>query len=189
MISGSAFPPHHFDQRSWLWIGLIGTASILLSRAFACATPFAALATLSAFTLRRRQSVALIVSVWFMNQLIGFGWLHYPWAPSTFAWGMAIGVAALASLTVACEVARRTRTPLWISVPLTLTAAFAAYELILYASTTFLPAGPGAFASLVLLRIATINATALGLLLSAHFMARTVAGHRAQGTSRSLTSG
>jgi hypothetical protein len=169
MKSGSAFLPRRCDQRSWLWIGLIGIASILLSRAFACATPFAALATLSAFTLRRRQSVALIVSVWFANQVIGFGWPHYPRTPSTFAWGMAIGVAALASLMAACEVARRTRMSLWISVPLALTGAL-----------TFLPTGLGAFAPPVLFRIVIINVTALGLLLSAHFMARTIAGQRAQ---------
>jgi hypothetical protein len=62
--------------------------------------------------------------------------------------------------------------PLWVSMPLTLTAAFAAYELTLYASTSFLPAGPGAFASLVILRIFAINVTATGLLLAAYCVAR-----------------
>ena len=162
-------------QRRGCGIGLISIASILLSRAFACATPFAALATLSAFTLRGREAVALIAFVWLTNQLIGFGLLHYPWTLSTFAWGAAIGVAALAGLIAAGEVARRVVTPLWASIPLALTGAFAAYELVLFASTAFLPAGPGAFAFLILRRIFTINVTATGLLLTAHCMARLAA--------------
>jgi hypothetical protein len=175
MRSGLQFPSRESGPATWLWIGMIGIASILLSRAFACATPFAALATLSAFTLRDREAFALIAFVWIANQLVGFGLLHYPWTPSTFGWGAAIGIAAFASLLAAREVARQVVTPLWGLIPLALTAAFAAYELVLYVFTSFLPAGPGAFASLVLLRIFAINAVAIGLLLTAHCAARLAA--------------
>jgi len=176
MISRVPFSARDSGPTTWLWIALIGIASILLSRAFACATPFAALATLSAFTLRGREAVALVALVWLTNQVVGFGVLHYPWTLATFAWGAAIGVAALAGLIAAGEVVRRVVT-LWVSIPLALSAAFAAYELVLYASTAFLPAGPGAFAFLVLLRIFAVNAAAIGLLLAAHRVARLAVDH------------
>ena len=162
------FPSRPSGPATWLWIMLIGIASILLSRAFACAMPFAALATLSAFTLRGREAFALITFGWFSNQLVGFALLHYPWTPSTLAWGIAIGAAALAGLIAAREMARRMPLLLWVSIPLVLIAAFMAYELVLYASTSLLPAGPGAFAAPVVLRIFAINATAIGLLLAVH---------------------
>jgi hypothetical protein len=152
----------------WLWVGLIGIASIVLSRAFACATPFAALATLAAFTLRGREAVALVLFVWVANQVVGFGLLHYPWTVPTLAWGAAIGVAALGGLGASREVARLTKPASWVAWPVALVAAFAAYEFILFATTWLLSSGSGAFAAMVVLRIFTINAVALGLLLGVH---------------------
>ena len=65
MISVLQFPPRSSGSAPWLWIGLVGVASILLSRAFACAMPFAALATFAAFGYARaRQLFAL--AVWAM---------------------------------------------------------------------------------------------------------------------------
>jgi hypothetical protein len=52
---------------SWAWIGLIGGLSVLLSWRFACATPFAALATLAAFNLRRHEAVGLMLFTWAAN--------------------------------------------------------------------------------------------------------------------------
>jgi hypothetical protein len=154
-----------------LWIVLIGAASVALSRAFACATPFAALAMLAAFTLRGREASGLVLFVWLANQAIGFGLLHYPWTLSTVGWGVAIGVAALAGLIAASGVFRRGRLVTWVAVPLALVAAFSAYEAVLFAATWILPSASGVFASPVVLRIFAINAAAAFLLLGAHRLA------------------
>ena len=175
MIPGLQFPPRTSGPATWLWVGSIGVASILLSRAFACATPFAALATLAAFTLRGRQAMVLMLFVWLANQAVGFGLLGYPWTFSSFAWGLAIGIAALAGLLASRAIAPQPMRGRWIALPLTLVAAFAAYEAVLYATTWLLPAWPGAFAAPVVLRIFAINGVALGLLLAAQLLAHVTA--------------
>jgi hypothetical protein len=65
---------------------LIVLASIALSRAFACAMPFTALATMAAFTLRRQEALAMVLFAWVANQAVGFGLMHYPWTSSTVCW-------------------------------------------------------------------------------------------------------
>ena len=150
----------------WLWIGLVCIASIALSRVFACATPFAALATVAAFTLRRRDAVALVLSVWLANQLVGFGLMHYPLLASTFAWGAAIGAASLAALAAARGLTR-VRLPAAVALPAALLAAYAAYELVLLGTSLLLASGAGAFAPAVVARLFAINAVAFGALLCA----------------------
>jgi hypothetical protein len=171
MISALQFPPRSSGPTPWLWIGLIGVASILLSRAFACAMPFAALATFAAFTLSKRQALALVMFVWLADQLVGFGVLGYSWTFSHFAWGIAIGVAALACWIVAYGCARHLTFAHWVSLPLVLGAAYVTYELMLYATIWLLSAGPGAFTVSVILWIFAINGAALGLLIAAQRLA------------------
>ena len=142
---------------TWLWIALVGVASLALSRAFACATPFAALATLAAFTLAHRQAAALVLFVWLANQAIGFGLLHYPRDATTLAWGFAIGFASLAGLGAASAVAHGARRSPW-AAPLGLLAAFAAYELVLLGTSRLLSSGTGAFTAAIVLRLFAINA-------------------------------
>ena len=54
-----------------VWVVLVVTSGISLSTFFACATPFAALATLAALKLGRREAIAVIGLVWAANQTIG----------------------------------------------------------------------------------------------------------------------
>ena len=167
---------------TWLWIGLVALASLGLSRAFACATPLAALATFAAFTLRRTQGVALVLVVWIANQAIGFGLLHYPCTASTFGWGLAIGVASLAALAASEQVSRHGAS-LW-NAPLGLAVAFGAYELVLFATTWLLPSGRDAFAAGVVLRIFAIDAVSLGLLIAATRAAAALGHHPAAPRTR-----
>ncbi len=150
---------------AWMWIAFVALASLGLSRAVACAVPLAAVAALAALTLPRRKAAALVFLVWAANQAIGFGLLHYPRNGSTLGWGGAIGTAALASLGTAWAVDRRVRTARIVSFAAMLPAAFAAYEVVLWAATGLLPSGPGAFAPLVVLRLLAINAATFGLLI------------------------
>ena len=165
-----AFQNPRHGAATWLWIGLIGVASIALSRALACVTPFAALATLAAFTLPRREAAGVVLFVWLANQVVGFGLLHYPWTGSTIARGVAIGVAALGGLIAAWEVGR-SRLATWIPLPAALAAAFAAYEAVLLGASLVLLSGPGVFAATIMVRILAVNAAAAGILFGAHRVA------------------
>jgi hypothetical protein len=68
-----------------LWIALIVSSGVLLSPVFACATPFAALATVAALKLGRRDTVAVLGLVWLANQAIGYCYLGYPWTRDSAA--------------------------------------------------------------------------------------------------------
>ena len=72
-----------------LWTVLIVTSGICLSTFFACATPFAALATLAVLKLARRDAVVVVGLMWLANQAIGYGFLGYPWTWDSAAWGLA----------------------------------------------------------------------------------------------------
>jgi hypothetical protein len=76
-----------------IWIALIVASGICLSTIFACVTPFAALATLAALKLARRDSITVVGAVWLANQAAGYGFLGYQWNWDSAAWGIAIGVS------------------------------------------------------------------------------------------------
>ena len=105
MHDDPATPPVSASTRL-IWIALLTTASAVFSLALACATPFAALATLAARTLDRRDAVGLIGLAWIANQAVGFGLHGYPHTVSTYGWGVAIGAAALAALVAVMRMPR-----------------------------------------------------------------------------------
>jgi len=82
------------ESRRWLWTVLVIGASVLLSLGLTCATPFAALATLTALHMTRRDAVVVTVTAWLASQAVGFGLLGYPRDFSTYAWGVTLGVGA-----------------------------------------------------------------------------------------------
>lgn len=149
-----------------------------LSRVFACATPFAAVAATAACTLPRRHAAVLVALVWMTNQAIGFGMMGYPHTAATVGWGVAIGLAALAALGAAQAVRYRVEAGTMAAAAMTLPFAFAAYEAVLAAAASALPSGPGAFAVAVMVRILAINAVALGLLVATHRLAVVVTPSR-----------
>jgi len=133
---------------------LLTVSCALASFAFACATPFAALAVVAAAMLPARPALLVVTGAWLVNQIIGFGVLHYPIDGSTIAWGFVIGAAALLATAVASTVLRtlpQGRTPLMLAI--TLVVAYATYELALLAATPFL-GGEGAFTAAIVTRIA-----------------------------------
>jgi hypothetical protein len=156
-----------------VWMALIVTAGAGLSLVYACATPFAALATLAALKTDRRDTALVIGLVWLANQVIGYGYLHYPWTWSSVAWGAAIGVAAGMALLAAVALAPRRKGPFAIS--LSFVGAFTAYEFVLYLASFVLPSEDGAFALSVVRQIFVVNAVALVALVIVHWLA-TLAG-------------
>jgi hypothetical protein len=152
-----------------LWIVLIVTGGIFLSTFLACVTPFAALATLAALKLERRDAITVVGLAWLANQAIGYGFLGYPRTLDSVGWGLAIGASA--GLAVLAARGLSAGRPARLAVSLPFVAAFAAFELGLYVAGFALPGGEGAFSGGVVGHVFLINAVALcGLLAVYHLV-------------------
>ena len=147
--------------------GLLTVSCALASFALACATPFAAFAVVAAAMLPQRSALLVVTGAWLVNQCIGFGALHYPIDASTIAWGFVIGAAALVATVAASATLHalpQGRTPLMLAIAFV--AAYATYELTLFAATPFL-GGTGAFAVAIVTRIGLTSAVWLVGLVAA----------------------
>ncbi len=136
---------------------LLTAACALASFAFACATPFAAFAVVAAAMLPMRPALLIVTAAWIVNQAIGFGALGYPLDADTMLWGLAIGLAALIATATSVLVLRalpRTGSPAALS--LALVAAYAAYEVVLFAVTPLL-GGAGAFTLAIFGRLGVLS--------------------------------
>ena len=155
-----------------LWVSLLVAASVVFSLGFACATPLAAFGAAAALMSSRREALALILSVWFANQLVGFTMLGYPWTASTLAWGVALGAAAvLATLAGQWTANRSFDAARVVSFLATGLAAFAAYEAALFVVAAAWLGGAEDFTAAILARIFVINAAAFVGLLVLHRIA------------------
>jgi hypothetical protein len=151
---------------SMFCFALLIASCALASFAFACATPFTAFAVVAAAMLPLRPALLVVTGAWLVNQAIGFGALHYPIDGSTIAWGLVIGAAALvatAMASVVLGVLLRVHTPLALAI--TLVAAYAAYEFVLFAATPAL-GGSGSFSIAIVTRIALTSAAWLAGLVA-----------------------
>lgn len=160
-------PPLHLAEaaspaRRVAWVVFLTLASLAFSYVFACAAPFAALATLAALNLRRQDAYILTVLVWLANQAVGYGLLHYPHSFDSYAWGAAIGIAALlATHTVISVGPRPLRTGPVFGPAIGFLAAFAVYELALYAAGLVLGSSDTAFSAPIIWYVLKINIFAL----------------------------
>jgi hypothetical protein len=141
------------------WFAVLIAASAVLTTWYTCITPFAAFAVIAATTLTRRHAIVLTIAVWLANQAVGFGALNYPWTPKTFAWGIAIGGAAVLGVLAAQWTLGRLGS-LRAPVPVIggFAAAFALYQSALYAVAATLLGGTGAFAPAIVGHVLVINA-------------------------------
>jgi hypothetical protein len=160
------------EARRWLWILLLTAASVFVTLGMACATPFAALATLGALHMSRRDGLRLIGVAWLADQAIGYGLLGYPRTASSMAWGVALGVAAVLALLAARALADALRAH---GAPLAGAAAFAgafaAYEAGLLAATALLPGGAESFSLPIVAWVLRVNLLSLAGLLILHRLA------------------
>ncbi len=152
-------------MRSTLTAGLIIGLSVLGSLFFACAAPFAAIGALAASKMGRTQGLALVVVSWLANQAVGFAILGYPMSTETFAWGGAIGLAAILGFAAARS-AMEFSAGDYTRVAIAFASAFVGYELSLYAAGFLLPTADDAFSIATVMRVFEINALAFaGFLL------------------------
>jgi hypothetical protein len=151
--------------KRFVWGGILTVLTVASTLAVACGTPFAALATLAALFLPRRDAFVLITVNWLANQAIGFGLLHYPLNWDCYRGGIDLGIAALLS-TMAAMLAQGAVRNVATTVKAigSFAVAFLAYEGSLFLMS---PAGSSAdFTASVVLYIFYVNAVALvGLLL------------------------
>ncbi|KEC73584.1 UNVERIFIED_ORG: hypothetical protein GGD51_001758 [Rhizobium esperanzae] len=146
------------------WVAIIAGASVALSLVLACITPFVALAAVSAVILPRRMALRAVLLTWLANQVVGYLVLGYPQTFDSFAWGLAIGIAAFASLAAALGVLRLAA-GLAVTMAGAFLAGFIAYEGVLFAATAVLPSGDGAFSAAVVAEVLLINSlAAIGLI-------------------------
>jgi hypothetical protein len=151
-----------------VWIALLVAASAAFSLGFACATPFVAFASIAALTMPRRDALLLIGLVWFANQAVGVGLLHYPWTADCLAWGVGLGIVSVLATFGADWAAKRFNAlpgPLvWVVAFL---FAFTLYEGLLFAASVTIQSGVENYTAAIVGRIFAINAAAfLGLLLA-----------------------
>jgi hypothetical protein len=175
------FLPRPAPQRSapLFTFGLLTLACALASFAFACATPFAAFAVVAAAALPLSSALLVVAAAWLVNQAIGFGALHYPVDAATMLWGLAIGAAAFAGTLAAAAALRLSRGMNgFVALGLALVAAYAAYELALFAATPFL-GGEGVFTAAIVGRLGRLNAVWLIGLVAALETVRLVVSHLA----------
>lgn len=156
-----------------LWLGLLVGTSAALTAVYSCITPFAAFAVLAATTLSRRDGLILTLVLWLANQAVGFGVLSYPRTAETVGWGLAIGGAALIGTLAARWTVQRLGS--WRVLGQTVgafVAAFAHYQIGLYALAVPFLGGAGAFAPGILGQVLVVNAGALiGLVGLSHLVA------------------
>jgi hypothetical protein len=154
-------------RRDTLWIAVLMTAAILGSLALACATPFAAFAAMVALTLPLRRGLTLIAAAWAINQMIGYGALGYPWTADSLGWGLAIGAAAVLATAAAYALAPRlAAAPLASRAGLGFIAAFAVFELALFA-VALAVGDTRNFGAAIVTELAVANAAWLAALLAA----------------------
>ena len=159
----------------WSWIGLLAGSSVVFSTVFACATPFVALAALSALYLDRRGAAVAMIAAWVANQAVGYGLLGYPHSANSYAWGLAIGVAALLALAAGQATAPRfARHGMPATLAAAFVAAFVAYEGALYISSFWLGGSDTAFTLSIVSYILQVNLLGLAALLVVRWLAQAV---------------
>jgi hypothetical protein len=152
--------------RRWLWILLLTAASVFVTLGMACATPFAALATLAALHMSRRDGLSLIGIAWLADQLVGYGLLGYPRTANSFAWGVILGVGAVVALLVAQALADRARARgAVLAGAVAFAGAFVVYHLVLVAATAVLASGAEAFSLPIVAWVLRVNVLSLAGLL------------------------
>jgi hypothetical protein len=169
--------------RTTIWIVLVASSSVVFSLALACATPFAALATIAGLRMARRDALALVGVAWFVNQAVGL-LLSYPRTWDSFAWGAAIGIAAVLATFVVTSIANRfgART---VAAVFGFVVAFGMYEATLFAASAILPSGADAFSLTTLSLILWVNVLALSGLFVMYHVAVAI-GLMASGANASL---
>jgi hypothetical protein len=157
----------------WLLPLLLILVSAVSSFAFACITPLAAFAVVAAYALPIRTALLTVTGVWLANQVVGFGYLHYPLDLTTALWGIAIGGAALLSTVGARIVMRGSGRNIVVALGSGLVVALGVYEMALFL-VSFGLGGQDGFTAPIVGYVALLNlAWTVGLVGAVETLRRT----------------
>jgi len=134
--------------------GLVLTC-ILFSMGFACATPLAAFATISAMLFGRSNALLATASIWLVNQFWGFAFHNYPLKAETFAWGVALGIISILCCLSAKYILRQI--PGVTGIAIAFMGSFFVYEGSLFAIDLIGNRGADIFTFAIVTRIFLIN--------------------------------
>ncbi len=153
----------------WVWVGLTAIASVFLSIQLQCVLPFAALAAIGVLDLRRSEALTLVGLAWGINQVLGYTVLGYPHEVQSYAWGLMIGLGAVAAV-FAGEPVREllSKQTYAVRAAAVLAIGYAAYEAVLFSARVVLPASDVAFSMRVVVEYGVVNAVAFVALVGLH---------------------
>ena len=121
-----------YDSRLWYY-GLLAAGSVS-NVLYYCTVPLVGIGVLAGTTLPRRRALMVLLTMWLVNQLLGFTVRGYPYTASTFAWGgvMLLGatLAVLLSSVRSAFSHNQPRHGLWLALSLLL--GFILYELVIW---------------------------------------------------------
>lgn len=120
------------SSRSGLWSA--GLVALVVGGSFlaGCLEPLVAVAVIAAGALPLGRALLLTAAVWLAGQAAGFGLHDYPRDAQTVAWGMGLGVAALAATLAAAPASRAfAGQPVWLRAGAAFVAAFVANQVVI----------------------------------------------------------
>lgn len=121
-----------YDSRLWYY-GLLAAGSVS-NVLYYCTVPLVGIGVLAGTTLPRRRALTVLLTMWFVNQLLGFTVRGYPYTVSTFAWGGVMLLGAILAVLLASRRPAFHHTPLrhglWLTLSLLL--GFCLYELVIW---------------------------------------------------------
>lgn len=159
-----------------IFIMLIAILSLGGSFAFACAMPLVAIAALVAVRMDSKMGLAVIITAWLSNQIVGYGFLHYPQNFESFTWCAAIGIATIAAFVAAHSTVSLVRFEA-VFLLISFLAAFVTYELVLFIAGIPLGTLNDAFSISVIAGILEVNTVSFVSLLALHWLLRNFALH------------
>jgi hypothetical protein len=162
------------SPRGVIWLILLLLSSLVFTLGFSCATPLAAFGALAAVAFSHRDALILCGAVWFVNQVVGYTVLRYPWSVNSVSWALVLGgVTIIASLSSGWAY-RHSKTPYLLRLLAAFITAFAVFEVVLYAVALFALGGVQDFTADIVVRIFAINGGAFVGLLALHWPAVTL---------------
>lgn len=115
---------------SRLWAMMLLGAGVASSFIYAH-TPLPAFAAASGLTLPRRRAFIMVMTIWGVNQALGFTLRGYPLELTAIAWGVVMGAGALLAVNLSSrrlDLLRWTWTGYWLWAAIAFLGSFALYQ-------------------------------------------------------------
>ena len=78
-----------------LWFFLLTALGSASNVVYTCTVPLVGFGAIAGITLTRKKALTMIMTMWLINQILGFTIHQYPLTISTIIWGGVLGLGAL----------------------------------------------------------------------------------------------